>query len=315
MASFRKVALVLLLATVVAVMATAIAQFADYTHSEVLPGNGVPERDQDQQSQILAARMKILTGRVADVELLVLVLLATSGLYALVLVASSYLSSRSFARLADRTIANMKDEIGIAMADMRAVQEGGAHRIGFKPGTRSGSAAPVSMQMEPTAVVTDAWQSRLSNMLERTAQWRDRQLGEHERLELFRYETEAAYMEVAGGQRLAFSVANLYCNFAAIHNSEDPVRARFYLDRALVLAFAEPQLASEIRYQLACWFARAGDFEQAMNSLTAAFQQASTALDARLATDLEEGGRLYQMASTPPFDRRLNDLLLNVRIP
>ena len=93
------------------------------------------------------------------------------------------------------------------------------------------------------------------------------------------------------------------------------MRARFYLDRALVLGFSEPQLASEIRYDLACWFAVARDYEQAMRELAAAFQRQSKALDARLATDLEEGGRLYELASTPPFDKKLNDLLLNVSIP
>lgn len=314
MAIIRRVALGLLLAAILAVLAMAVTELLDYRQWVPLPQHGLPASDLDAQSRILEDRVEVLAGRVANMELLVLVLLGTCGLYAIVFVASSYLSSKSFARLADRTIANMKDEIGVAMGDLRSLQEETQRRLGMNPFQRVFPAEPAVEQI-PGGVISDAWESRLANMTQRTAQWQGKGLGEHESLELLRYEAEAAYLEVAGGRRLALDVASVYRNFAAIYTTKDPIRARFYLDRALVLAFAEPQLASEIRYHLACWFAAAGDFEQAVSSLTAAFQQPSNALDARLATDLEEGGRLYRLASTPPFDKQLNDLLLNVRIP
>lgn len=315
MAIIRKVGLGLLLAAVVAVFTIAMTELLNYQQWEGLPQHGLQSPDLDEQARVLQDRMEALSGRVAEMQLLVLVLLGTSGLYAIVFVASSYLSSKSFARLADRTIAHMKDEIGIAMGDLRALQEETQRRVGYSPIQRAFPAEPLAERTDPSGVIAGAWESRIANMTQRTAQWQGKDLGEHERLELLRYESEAAYLEVAGGSRLALGVAELYRNFAAIHTAGDPLRARFYLDRALVLAFAEPQLASEIRYHLACWFAAAGDFEQALSSLTAAFQRPSAALDARLATDLEEGGRLYEMASAPPFDKQLNDLLLNVRIP
>ena len=110
------------------------------------------------------------------------------------------------------------------------------------------------------------------------------------------------------------SLAGLYRHFAELHAASDKTRQRFYLNRALSLAPPDSRLASEIHYDLACWFADNRDFSHALGELTLAFQHQSKTLDDRLARDIEEGGRLYQLASTPPFEKALNDLLLNMSI-
>ena len=51
-----------------------------------------------------------------------------------------------------------------------------------------------------------------------------------------------------------------------------------------------------------------------IDELTASFEHQFKALEERLANDIEEGGRLYDLASTPPFDKAINDLLLNMSI-
>ena len=73
--------------------------------------------------------MDLLTRHVGDMELLVLILLGTSGLYAIVLVVSSYFSATSFARQADQTISHMQDQIGLAMGDLRELQEETEQRL------------------------------------------------------------------------------------------------------------------------------------------------------------------------------------------
>ena len=73
--------------------------------------------------------MDLLTKRVGDMELLVLILLGTSGLYAIVFVASSYFSATSFARQADQTINHIQDQIGLAMGDLRELQEDTEQRL------------------------------------------------------------------------------------------------------------------------------------------------------------------------------------------
>lgn len=318
MSLIRTIALGLMLGAAAAAVAAAVMQLWSYTSSSPTLVNAQGP-DLDERSQLLRDRVETLARRVRDMELLVLVLLGTSGLYAIVFVASSYLSAKSFARQADRTIAHLKDEIGIAMGDLRELQEQTQRKLAEMPPPHA-AANPVLFPRANRPLTHDdieraGWESQLVGMAQRTAQWKRGNLGDQERLELLRYESEAAYMEVAGAKQVASAVAALYRNFAEIYAPHDPTRARFYLDRALVLAFPEPQLASEIRYDLACWFAAAHDFAQAMRELAAAFRHHSRALDARLTIDLEEGGKLFEMAPTPPFNEGLNNLLLNVSIP
>ena len=45
-----------------------------------------------------------------------------------------------------------------------------------------------------------------------------------------------------------------------------------------------------------------------------AFPHQFKTLEERLASDIEEGGKLYELASTAPFDKAVNDLLLNMSI-
>ena len=51
-----------------------------------------------------------------------------------------------------------------------------------------------------------------------------------------------------------------------------------------------------------------------MRELAAAFEHQFRSLEERLASDIEEGGNLYDLASTAPFDKAVNDLLLNMSI-
>jgi hypothetical protein len=227
--------------------------------------------------------VEILAKRLGDVELLVLILLGTSGLYAIVFVASSYFSAVTFARQADRSIADIKEQLGVALADLRAQREA--------PGN---------------------FEAQVAVIAERMAGWDTASLDEQRKLELLHYESAAAYLELAGGPQVAAPMAGLYRGFAGCYSSSDPARARFYLSRALLLAPPGSPLAAWVHYDLACCLAVERDFEHAARELSVAFQNQSKALDERLVHDIEEGGELYELASTPPFDKVVNDVLLSV---
>jgi tetratricopeptide (TPR) repeat protein len=107
--------------------------------------------------------------------------------------------------------------------------------------------------------------------------------------------------------RMTAELAGLYRSFASVCASTDPARAISCLDRAIALA-----PSPEVHYELACCYAATHDFEHAVRELALAFQEHSKALDERLARDIEEGGYLYELASTPPFDKAVNDVLLTV---
>ena len=258
-------------------------------------------------SAVLQNRMDLLTKRVGDMELLVLILLGTSSLYAIVLVLSSYFSATSFGRQADQTIEHIQDQIGLAMGDLRELQEQTEQRLHQLTAAPATPSVPV---VEPPA----EWETQIAEITARLAASEDRHLSEQARLELMRDESTAACLEVVAGARAASRLAGLYLGFGRIYSSSDSARSRFYLERALRLATPESPLASEIHYQLACRFAASHDFGRAMRELAAAFEHQFKTLEERLASDIEEGGKLYELASTAPFDKTVNDLLLNMTI-
>jgi len=283
MVTLRKVTLVAVLVASLAVLALAVYLFWD-----------------------LGSGQHILDERIGDIELLVGILLASCGLYAIVFALSSYSSAMSFARQADRSIAAIRDEIGVAMREFRELQEEARKLLHAKPQL---AAETTPVRPMPTSV-----EPELTVITKRIASWNSAALDSQAKLELQHYESAAAYLELTGDPNARPSLAALYRQFAELHAASDKTRQRFYLTRALSLAPPDSRSASEIHYDLACWFADNRDFSHALGELTLAFQHQSKTLDDRLARDIEEGGRLYQLASTPPFEKALNDLLLNMSI-
>jgi hypothetical protein len=241
-----------------------------------------------------------------DILPLVAILLASCGLYAIVFALSSYFSAVAFARQADRSIASIRDQLGTAMGELRALQEEARKNLQQQPQHASATipAGPAPANVE----------AHLSAIVKRMAVVDGAALDAQSKLELMHYENAAAYLELTGGPDAGPSLTALYRRFAELYASSDKMRQRFYLTRALSLAPADSRSASEIHYDLACWFADNRDFSHALGELTLAFQHQSKALDDRLAEDIEEGGRLYLLASTPPFEKAVNDLLLNMSI-
>jgi hypothetical protein len=312
MAVLRKIALGLLLAASAAVLLVAAAELWNYRQWAYLPFHDAGSSDNDR-ARALDDRMDLLSKRVGDMELLVLILLGTSGLYAIVFVVSSYLSASSFSRQASETIDHVQDQIGLAMGDLRELQERTEQRLqeilaaAQIPAPAEARPAPVNyeQQLVEIAARLQAWQEKAGH---------DRELSEQARLEMMRDENAAAHLESIAGSELGTTLPLLYLGYARIHARQDPDRSRFYLDRALRLAPPKSPLASEIHYELACRLAASRDFEHAIGELSTAFQHQFRALEERLAIDIDEGGRLYELASTPPFDKSVNDLLLSMSI-
>jgi len=285
MITIRRVTLVFLLTVSLAVLLIAVVLAWNYRQWEYLPSHGPYTSDLDERSRILQDRVEILTKRVGDMELLVLLLLGASGLYSIVFAASSYFGAVSFGRQADRAIANFREQLGLAMGELRELKE---------------------------RVPDENLEDRVAAISARIAGLRPDRLDEQARLELLHYESAVAYLELTGGAEIAASIARLYRTLASFYDSRD--KARFYLNRALLLAPADSELASGIHYDLACWYGANNDFAHSAGELALAFQRPSKALDDRIAQDIEEGGELYGLANTPPFDKVLNDLLLNITL-
>ena len=309
MATLRRIALGLFLTASAAVLLVAALELWNYRQWARLP-NAEPASTQDDRARVLQDHIDLLAARVGDMEKLVLILLGTSGLYAIVFVLSSYVSATNLSRQAEQTITHMQDQIGLAMGDLRELQE----RTEESMKTML-SAGPSAVAATPPAPSPPAGpDEQLSAIAGRLAIWQKHGLAAESRQALLHDEQTALDLEAAAGAELGAPLPAVYLGFARIYAQADPARSQSHLERALRLAPEKSPLASEIHYELACRAATIRQFENAIQELAAAFGHQFPALEERLANDIDEGGQLYELASTPPFDKAINDLLLNMSI-
>ncbi len=275
MTTIRRVTVVLLLAVSLAVLVIAVSLAWSYRQWEYLPMHGPYASSLDERSKILQDRVEILTKRAADMELLVLILLGASGLYSIIFAGSSYLGAVSFGRQADRSIASFRDQLGLAMGDLRELKEEIERKL----------------SEQPKPVTNGSQEAHVAAISARIAGLRPDRLDDQSTLELLHYESAVAYLELTGGAEIAGSIARLYRTLASFYDSRD--KARFYLNRALSLSPTDSELVCGIHYDLACWYAANKDFAHSTGELALAFQRPSKSPDDRIAQDIEEGGKLY----------------------
>jgi len=106
-------------------------------------------------------------------------------------------------------------------------------------------------------------------------------------------------------------------NSALIARAEERLDdAEDLLRNALASARADVDFTAEIHYELGCTLALRGfgRYDQAMECLRLAFRHKTPSIEKRISRDIDEGGALYALASQPPFDRAINDLLLDVNV-
>src|ERR1700733_5089076 len=163
MAGLRKITLSLLLVAAAGALGMAGWELWNYRQSAYLPTRVFSTGG---SARVLQDRMDLLTRHVGAMELLVLILLATSGLYAIVLVVSSYFSATSFVRQADQTVSHMQDQIGLAMGDLRELQEVTEQRLS-------------QMTAPAPAAPPVGWEAKIAEITARLTAWQDHTLSEH----------------------------------------------------------------------------------------------------------------------------------------
>jgi len=122
---FRRLTLGIVLTAGLAVLILAVYLLWDTRQWDLSP---VPQQTAsadttDRRTQSIQDRMELLTKRLGDVEILVLILLGVTGLYTIVFLVSTNSSAMHFGRQADRSIASIRDHIGLAMGDLRELKE------------------------------------------------------------------------------------------------------------------------------------------------------------------------------------------------
>lgn len=324
----------LVIAAALAVLTVSVYVFWNAHQWDYMPVRSPDRIETDVRAQMLQDRMEILNRRSGDMETLVTILLALSGLYTIVFVITSYFTAANFGKQADRSARMIKDELGLALGDLRALQE--ETRRALQAESKAASERLDGIHGETRKLVNESTAElkqgfltyseialNLHAIYQRLGQLVGRPLSEEERLEVIQYEHALAPLDAIGARQLGASMAPVYRLLGQHYADYDLARSRFYLQRGLAMAPAGSGNQAENHYELARTYARMVNqapaertryYNLATEQLRAAFRHPSKTLEDFLAQDIEEGGVLYQLASTPPYDKAVNDLLLNVSV-
>jgi len=116
---------------------------------------------------------------------------------------------------------------------------------------------------------------------------------------------------------VSMAAARARYSAALVARGEDKLdEAEYLLRNSLASARPDATLTAEIRYELGCTMAMRGPgrYEEAVECLRAAFRHKTPSIERRIWRDIDEGGALHSLASQPPFDKAINDLLLDVSV-
>lgn len=231
----------------------------------------------------------LLGQKVQDLQLLVIILLALTGLYTVVFLLSPSLSERIIKRQGEQTVKLIQKHLAASANDFRELKEEIRQVMsGEVKAMREGRA---EIGTVPMAALEAPQLTAPANPM-----------GGRE------------YLHLSGRLRvLNNELVHLYQGLAALSIPQDELAARTYLNQALGLT-ADPSTAAEIHYDLACLLARQGEPGEAVIELQTAFMHKSPELERKLTKDTEEGGPLYELTAKQPYNRILDDLLMDVSV-
>jgi tetratricopeptide (TPR) repeat protein len=227
--------------------------------------------------------------RVQDLQILVIILLGLAGLYTVVFLLSPNMSERILKEQADVTVKNVKMQVSVAIGDLRELRE--EIRQIMREQTQAMRVIRTELHAAPQQPAPAPPQAPAAATL-----------------------NGREYLQLSGRLRILNNeLVQIYQALAALCGPHEDAMARSYLNQALALT-PDPVAAAEVHYAIACLLARQGDLGESIVELQTAFLNKSRELEDKLTKDTEEGGPLYALATTAPYDRVLNDLLMNVSV-
>lgn len=306
----RRITFGMLLLATVAVLVVAVYLFWNTRPWDYLLAIH-PDSNLDARSEVLSDRITVYNGQVEDLGRMVAILMVVSALYVIAFAVSTHLYAERCQRLCRQALDSAREDLAQAAGDLREIREGAARaveRAALDSGRveellRSAQQAIAAAQPVPRHAPAVAEQAQAAPEAVPAAP-----------------EPEAAAEEPPPPSSpepdpVESARAKYHSAVIAAHSGNPDEAERLHTE-ALELSAGDPGLHAEIEYELGCVLARRGPeaFDRAMEHLTRAFATLTPLLDRRISRDIDEGGALYQLASHPPYDRRINDLLLNVSV-
>lgn len=409
MVLLRRVATGVVIVAALAVLVLSVYLLWNARQWDYLPLPSTHVSDLDARAQMFEDKLEIYNRRVNDMEMLVMILLGISGLYAIIFLLTADFNARSMSRQVDRAMGSVRDQIGSSIGELRDLKQ--TTRDALRAEVEEAMKKLERLQRETRMMMqemradiqalnpsSEHVEETLGAMERRISTLDGSKESEEQRHEIRHYENALPTLEVLHSKRYGSALAQLYRTLGRYYRHRDIARARFYLSRAMTLtpedfqtlndlgmlslegqkpsdlkearrhfetsllaqpnqqraryglalvarsqgdleaaqAFLEEALRSDrwesapdeantamVRYTLSCVLARRAQrepmrraqyFLAATQGLQAAFEHASLQLDQMLARDTEEGGDLFVLANTPPYENLVDDLLLNVSV-
>ncbi len=263
--------------------------------------------DLDARAQLFQDKLEIYSRRVNDMESLVIILLGITGLYTIVFIMTADFNARSTSRQVGRAMLNVKEQMATSIGNLRELKE--EARSAFRAEAKNATERldqiqqrahemieQVRSEAQSLAPVPGEMERELEKIQQRLAEIANGPHSEEERVELLHYEASLPTVDVFHNKRAGVQLARIYGTLARFYGSGDPIRSRFYLNRAAVLA--------------------PGDFETANNAGALAMEgnppdlrQARKHFEQSLATQPNQQRAKYELAriarSEPDFEKAL----------
>lgn len=225
---------------------------------------------------------------VQDFQFIIILLLSFSLVCAVVFLSSSRRIDQVFRQEEESTLKAVRTQLLIGIAEIRELKEEIREMILAREGTSGehpleGGPAQRIIEISPVSSAT----SRTDN-------------GEHLHL----------------SRRLGSvnnELVNTYQVLAEACIPHDLVKAKQCLSRALEIS-ADPVVTAEIHYALCCILARQGHVTESVRELEIALATKSPTLGQNLAKDTEQGGPLYDLANREPYEKVLDEMLMNISV-
>lgn len=222
---------------------------------DYMPLNTAFASDLDGHARMLQEKLDVYSRRINDIEMTVMILLGITGLYTIIFILTADLNARGVRRQVDRAMADVKDQMGASMSELRELKEEAREalrteakdaaerldRVGQQAREMIQELRTEGMDPVPASTVLD-----LEMIHQRIAAIADTRPSDEEVQEVMHYEGALPALELLHSRHLAPQLAQVYRDLARYFRPRDAPRTRFYLNRAAAMAPQDFETANEL---------------------------------------------------------------------
>ncbi len=254
----RRIATVVVLLAASAVLILSVYLLWNARQWDYLPLHPTYTSELDARAQAFEQKLEIYSRRVNDMQLLVVLLLGTSGIFMILYMLTADFTSRANRRKLEQMLAAAKEQMDATAKELRLLQQQANQAVQDQVKETASrleaiqQAARVKtqeLQTKPREVVQslEPLEHELDDIKKRIeALAGSGRPSDEQHYEVTQSETALAAIEVIYGQQLGTQITQIHRVLARYYRRRDNSRARFYATRAYTASPTDFQLANDI---------------------------------------------------------------------